>query len=240
MSEGRIRSLPWYLQAELLAIPSLNICLELWRPSTNIKFTHSNFALMFDSVSAVGIRGALFNHQHVTDVWTNCGERHRQVRMLPLLVSSWLSDTDFPNCAHNCPLQYSSRQIRRLPHLNLALGSPRPNPQLHDPACSLCRRGSAGTHPELSISQSQPPGPGAGEGQIKACLAPSFFPALTSNQPHSRDMSCQAPASPQLPLIHPLGAQAHHRAAWNPTTVSSGPHCEGAMRIAGRELKAWL
>lgn len=87
---------------------------------------------MFDSVSAESIRsGTLFNHQRVTDVWTNCRERHGQVRMFPLLVSSLLSAADFPHSARKCPLQYSSRQIRRLPHLNLALCSPRPNPLLH-------------------------------------------------------------------------------------------------------------
>lgn len=113
-----------------------------------------------------------------------------------------------------------------------------PAPPLAVPACSLCRRGSSGTHPEpqhLTVPASRP---GAGEGQIKACLAPFSFLALTSNQPHSRVVSCQASACPKLPLIHPLGAQAHRRAARNPTTISSGPHCEGAMSIAVRELKA--
>lgn len=123
----------------------------------------------------------------------------------------------------------------------MALGSPRPNPLLRSPRSQpalSAAGGLLGRTQSLSISQSQPPGPGAGEGQIKACLAPSCFPALTSNQPHSRVVSCQASACPELPLIHPLGAQAHHRAARNPTTISSGPHCEGAMSIAVRALKA--
>lgn len=146
-------------------------------------------------------------HQPVTDVWTNCRERHGQVRMLPLLVSSRLSAADFPHSARKRPLQYSSRQIQRLPHLNLALGSPSPPPspsppapQPTVPACSLRRQGSAGTHPELSISQSQPPGLGAGEGQIKAC-----FGALHLPYAHLKSASQRGRVVPslRLPLATP-------------------------------------
>ncbi|KAK5849896.1 hypothetical protein PBY51_014194 [Eleginops maclovinus] len=119
--------------------------------------------------------------------------------MFPLLVSSLLSAADFPHSARKCPLQYSSRQIRRLPHLNLALGSPRPNPLLHSPQSQptlSAARGPLGRTQSSASHTNQPPGPGAGEGQIKACLAPSFFSALTSNQPHSGVVSCQASACP--------------------------------------------
>lgn len=161
---------------------------------------------MFDLVSAEQIRGGtLFNHQRVTDVCTNCTERHRQVRMVPLLVSSLLSAADFPHSSSKCPPQYSSKQILRLPHLNLSLCSPRPNPQLRSPSVPslfslLRRRGSAGTHPELSILQSQPSGPGAGEGQIKACLASSFFPCAHLKSASQR--GCVVPSS-RLPLATP-------------------------------------
>lgn len=69
------------------------------------------------------------------------------------------------------------------------------------PACSLRRRGSAGTYPELSISQLQPPGPGAGEGQIKACVAPSFFPRAHLKSASQR--GCVVP-SLRLPYSYPL------------------------------------
>lgn len=99
---------------------------------------------------------------------------------------------------------------------------------------SLPLRRIAGMHPEHGNSQSQPLGPRAGEGQIKASLAPSIFPPCTSNQPHSGVVSCLASACPSPPFIHPMGAQAHHRAA---TIVSSGSHCEEAMTILVSELK---
>lgn len=180
--------------------PQSNYLTELWRTSAHIKFTSFNFALIFDSVSADWIRsGTLFNHQRVTDVLTNCRERHGQVRMLPLLVSVLLWAADFPHSARKCPLQYSSRQNLTTPTSQFGSQQPTPQPPVPQPAvpaCSLCRQGSSGTHPELNILPSQPPGPGAGEGQIKACWAPSFFPSLTSNQPHSRVVSCQASACP--------------------------------------------
>lgn len=72
---------------------------------------------------------------------------------------------------------------------------------------------------------------GANQSQLGAF----HLPLLTSNQPHSRVVSCQASAFPEPHFVHPMGAQAHHRAA---TTVSSGPHCEGAMSISVRGLKA--
>lgn len=75
--------------------------------------------------------------------------------------------------------------------------------------------------------------PGLGRGKSKPVrLLPSSL--------HSPQISLTAGlchAKP-LPAPAPLGAQAHHRAARNPTTVSSGPHCEGAMSMAVKELKA--
>lgn len=107
----------------------------------------------------------------MTDVWTNCRARHGQVRMFPLLVSSLLSAADFPHSARKCPLQYSSRQIQRLPHLNLALGSPRPNPPAPAPqprslfslppgVCWDAPQSSASLSPSLQA-------PGLGRGKSK-------------------------------------------------------------------------
>lgn len=75
-----------------------------------------------------------------------------------------------------------------------------PAPQPTVPACSLRRQGSAGTHPELSISQSQPPGLGAGEGQIKAC-----FGALHLPYAHLKSASQRGRVMPslRLPLATP-------------------------------------
>ncbi|KAK5878137.1 hypothetical protein CesoFtcFv8_025574 [Champsocephalus esox] len=74
-----------------------------------------------------------------------------------------------------------------------------PNPLLHSPQFQpvlSAARGPLGRTQSSASHTNQPPGPGAGEGQIKACLAPSFFPALTSNQPHSGVVSWQASACP--------------------------------------------
>ena len=55
---------------------------------------------------------------------------------------------------------------------------------------------------------------GLGRGESKPAWLLPIFPVLTSNQPHSRDVSCQASGCPSLPpLLHPLGAQAHRRVA---------------------------
>lgn len=142
-------------------------------------------------------------HQPVTDVWTNCRERHGQVRMLPLLVSSRLSAADFPHSARKRPLQYSSRQIQRLPHLNLALGSPSPPPPhplpLHSPQSQPVLSAARGLLGRTQSSASHSPSlqaSGLGRGKSKPALAPSIFPTLTSNQPHSGVVSCQASACP--------------------------------------------
>lgn len=174
---------------------------ELWRASTNINFAHSNFALMFDPVSTEWIHGCtLFNHQHVTDVWTNCRERHGQVRMFPLLVSSLLSAADFPNSAHKCPLQYSSRQIRRLPHLNLALGSPRtqppaPRPSLFSVPPGVCWDAPRAQH--LTVPVSRP----RGWGGANQSLLGSFLLScahLKSDSQQGYVMPCR-----RLPLATP-------------------------------------
>lgn len=120
----------------------------------------------------------------------------------------------------NALLNIHLGKFRRIPRLNLALRSPRPNPPARRPRGpsplslppGVCWDAPRAKH--LPIPASRPRG--AGEGQIKGCMPPSSFPALTSNQSHSRVVPCQAAACPQLPRIRPLGARAHHRAAPKP------------------------
>ena len=76
-----------------------------------------------------------------------------------------------------------------------AAQAPTPSSVALSPSLFRCRRGSAGTHPELSISQFQPPSPGAGEGQIKASMAPSHFPCA-----HLKSASQQGCVVPSLRL----------------------------------------
>lgn len=135
----------------------------------------------------------------VTDVWTDCSERRGQVRMFPLLVSSLLSAAD---ALFNIHLG----KIRRLPRLNLALGGPGPQPPA--PACSLRRRGSAGTHPGLSISQPQQlqqlQAPGAGEGANQSLRGS----VLLSPRAHLKSASQRGRVVPslRLPCSYPLFA----------------------------------
>lgn len=146
-------------------------------------------------------------HQPVTDVWTNCRERHGQVRMLPLLVSSRLSAADFPHSARKRPLQYSSRQIQRLPHLNLALSSPSPplpipsrstahSPSLFSPPPGVCWDAPRAQH--LTVPASRPRGWG-GANQSLLWRPPS---SLRSPQISLTAGSCRAkpPPAPSYPL----------------------------------------
>ena len=79
-----------------------------------------------------------------------------------------------------------------------AARAPTPSSLARGPSLlSLCRRGSAGTHPELGISRPQPPGPRAWEGQIKACKAPSLFPRAHLKSASQR--GCVVPSPPPSP-----------------------------------------
>lgn len=72
----------------------------------------------------------------------------REAQTVPLLVSSLSSAADFLHSFHKHPLQYSSRQIWLLPHLNLALGTLLLNPLLHNPQSQPVLSWSSGTHPD--------------------------------------------------------------------------------------------
>ena len=72
----------------------------------------------------------------------------------------------------------------------LLLHSPQSQPVLSAARGLLGRTQSSASHsPSLQAS-------GLGRGKSKPALAPSIFPTLTSNQPHSGVMSCQASACP--------------------------------------------
>lgn len=114
-----------------------------------------------------------------------------------------------PHSARKCPLQYSSRQIRRLPHLNLALGSSGPQPPNpptlsgpHGPSLFSPPPGVCWDAPlELGISRLQPPGPRAGEGQIKA-LRGSVLLSPRAHLKSASQRGCVVP-SLRLPYSYP-------------------------------------
>lgn len=156
---------------------------------------------MFDSVSAERVhRGTLSNYQCVTDVCKNCSERSGcSLSWLVVYCKLLISHTAPANALFNIHLGKFDDS-----HISIWLSAayappPPPTPCSNSPAvaaCSLCAAGGLRGRTQSSASRHPlPPGPGGGEGQIKACLAPS-----SSSCTHLKSTSQQGCVVPSLRL----------------------------------------